>query len=446
MVLSRICPKVLIALSRKEKPMKTTTKLSREIMRGMLNKKIGSIVSTKDFFNKTFAANYLVYLRDSGFVQRVSLGHYKILKKITLKKRGTKKGNTYNHRLKDLSTIPAILNSSKDGLVMRQIQTIYENITPKEKRVASLYLYRILKFAKEQGLVAENGVNKKMRRDKGPYPTRVILTNPNITVEEWNQLVSEYRLWYQYKKENKVKRKSNPKTIMEKFKNSDSIIDSFDEDRDNPNKQFVEDYFINIVQKHLGKEHINCFTITGPDYFRHVIKLFNTIANKVIICELKPDVFDVIYRKAQVCPHYTNNKVSLLNCNVDDVVPLNCYYMDIDLMGNLDNISKSILKQIKNQDYSCNKNRLKFMTFTTSTRNDGGIDNRLRALKNLLYEGFELKLESFQNGKSFDNSSKSLSFCLQHILDIKEFGRVKDLTVFTYQDCTQMMTVLVVYE
>ncbi len=422
--------------------------VSSKDIRGILNKKIGSIIYVKDFVQRTKVSSYLSKLYQSGYLDRIYTGEYKVLKKIVLKKRkGVKKEN--NYRLKDLSTLPAILNSSKDGLVMRQIQTIYENITPKEKQVNALYLYRILGFAKKQGLIENNGVNKKMRGIKGPYPTRIKLTNPHITTEEWKQLVKKYRMWYQYKKENKNKRVSSPKTVMEKFKNSDSIIHNFDEDRDNQNKQFVEDYFFNIVQKHLGEERINCFAITGPDYFRHVTKLFNTIANKVTICELQPDIFDVIYRKAQVCPYYIDKKVSLYKGDVNDL-PWNCQYIDLDLMACIDSISETIVNQVNNQSRACDG--LKFITFTTSTRNDGGVDVRLSKLKNLLNDSFGLKLKGFQGGEGFGegvelfNKTQSLNFCLQRIPKIIDYGKVKDICIFTYIDHSPMMSVLLVYK
>lgn len=431
----------------------SSSKLTRQNIRDSINKMVGLTINVTDFYNKPVAANYLGSLCYSEHLERISRGEYKVLKKVILKKPGPRKGKRYNRNFKDLSVIPSILNSSKEGLTVSQIHRLYQRITNPEKQVNMLYLYRILGFGITNGVILENGFNEKERRSvRGPTPKRLILSNKNITIEEWESFISEFRLFYQYKKENKVRKKSSRKTIMEKFKNSQSIITNFDEDRDNLNKQFIEEYFIEKVQNHLDGNSINCFAITGPDYNRHVTKLFSTIANKVMICELKPDVFDIIYRKAQICPYYIDNKVSVLNCDVDDVSPINYHYIDVDLMRSLDNISKSVLRQIRQQDYSCDKNSFKFITFTASIRHDGGVDNRLTILKNLLYKGFELKLDSFQNGEGFGtgievfNPSRKKNSCLLHISNIKEFGRVKDLYVFTYQDGSPMMSVLVIYK
>jgi hypothetical protein len=419
-------------------------------IREALNRNVGNIIVTQDFTKPAIAASYLAKLFQRGFLERTGFGKYKVLKKITLKKKGPNKGKKLNQRVKDLSPIPTILNSSKGGLVVRQIQTIYENMVPKEDQVNSLYLYRLLGFAKKKGIVKENGADKSLRRKgKGPYPKKLSLVNPNITRKEWDHFVDQYRLFYQYKKENKVNRKFKRKTIMSKVENSDTIIDSFGEDRDNPNKQLVEDHFFKTVKKYLGVKKAHCFAITGPDYFRHVTKLFGTIANKVTVCEIQPDVFDVIYRKAQVCPHYTVGKVSLYMGDVNDALST-CQYIDLDLMACICSIDELIIKQIKHQSLNCDG--LKFLTFTTSIRNDGGVDKRLSILKKILLKSLNVKLNGFRGGNGFGegievfNPSKQLSFCLKHIPEIEDCGKVKDIQVFTYQDSQPMMSVLITYK
>jgi len=240
--------------------------------------------------------------------------------------------------------------------------------------------------------------------------------------------------------------------VAEKLEPSEVITTGFGEERENPNKQFVEDYFLKAIKKNLNGKSIPCFTLTGPDYNRHMKKLFNTIANTVVVAEVKKDVFDTIYNKAKICPHNIKNKVSLLNCNIDDVTATNCYFMDIDLMGNIVTIYNTVLNQIKIQSDSCNNNKLKHLSFTASRRNDKGENNRLKKLTKLLYEGFEARLDGFHGGAGFGEGIKvvqhstQLRTCKQHIPDITHYGRIKDLHVFTYQDGGPMMSLLITYK
>ena len=421
---------------------------TRDQMRSWFNKNIGVTMTTQDFTKPGLAANYFATLFERGDVERISWGKYKILKKI-VKRKTNQKGKTKNKNVKDLSSIPAILNSDKEGLVMHQIQLAYNNLTPIAHQVNANYLYRLFAYGLKNGVLKHNGQNINVRKEiKGPIPKRVILTNPDISLDEWSKVVRAYRTHYQYKQTQTLNKKSTRPKVMNKTHSCRDIIDNFNEDRDNPNKQFIEDYFINVVKKQLKGELINCFIISGPDYYRHTTKLFDTIANHVMICELKPDIFDVIYKKAQICPSYINNKVSLANCNVDDISPTNCQYLDLDLMGTINNISNSISSQVDKQ----NNTKLKHLTFTSSIRNDGGKIKRVNVLKELLYKNFGLKIKEFQGdskglgkGIGLFNKTEKLNYCLKHIPTIKEYGRVKDIHIFSYQDKTPMLSVLVSY-
>jgi hypothetical protein len=425
---------------------------TRAEMRKEINKSVGSIIDSSIFKkSRRKGMVYLQNLHESGHIQRVGRGKYKVLKKHILKKRGIKPSNI---KFKDVSMIPTILNSSPDGLLMDQIDSIYKKITPEDKQVNRNYLYRLIAFGIKEGVILHKPptIEDVMNHAKGPMPKRTALTNPNINEEEWEEFVNKYRMFYQYKKEHKLgRRRPKPKTVKEQLSKSKPIINSFDEDRNNPNKQFIEEYFIDIVKKYFKKKKIRCFTVTGPDYYRHVNKLFDTIANEVIVCELESDVFNIIYNKAQVCPYYLNNKVSLLNCNIDNIAPSNCYYIDLDLMASITTVYDSIIKQIKNQSYACG-DTLKFITFTYSTRSDGGSKKRLRLLKKLLYEGFKTKVESFEGGDDFGtgvemfNPSQDLKYCLKHSPHIIDYGRIVDIDIFTYSDDYPMMSLLITYK
>lgn len=423
-------------------------KFTRAELRKIVNKHVGLIIDSSVFNKRNIrkGGTYLQALHESGHVQRVGIGKYKVLKKVRMKRKKDKK---INKRFKDVSMIPTILNSSSDGLLMDQIEKIYKRITPIDKQVNRNYLYRMLAFATKSGVVFHKPPTSEdvINHVKGPMAKRSALVNPDISEEEWEKFVDEFRLFYQYKKKNKNGRRSKIKTVKDDTSKSKSILSSFTEDRNNPNKQFVEDYFLDKVKEHIGSKKVDCFAVTGPDYNRHINKLFNSIAKEVVVCELEADVFNTIYRKAQACPYYLDNKVSLINCDVDKIIPSDCHYIDLDLMASITFVYDSILKQIKPQ-----RDTLKFITFTCSTRKDGGSKNRLQIFKNLLHTGFETKLENFEGGHNdfgigveVFNPSQHLNYCLKHNPYITNYGRIKDIDIFTYSDNYPMLSVLIAY-
>jgi len=425
----------------------TKFKSSRKDIRKSLNRNVGNIVTTQDFTIPAVAANYMATLMQKGFLERVGFGKYKVLKRVILKRRGgLKKGHTIS-KLKDLSAIPAILNSSDEGLIMRQVYESYQRITPHDQQVNHLYLYRLFEFAKNKGVIKDNGPNHELRKTKkGPAPRKILLINKNITLHEWEDLVDKYRMWYQYKKENKVKRIAKRKSVMSKFKCCDSIIDNFGETRDNPNKQYIEDFFIKKVKTRLGNELVRCLVITGPDYNHHINSLFTTFAEKVLVCEIAPDVFDNIYRKAQICPYHINHKVSLLKCDVDDIAAVNCRYSDIDLMRTLKNNYGIIYRQIQRQDMLCKKSKEKFLTFTCTRRCQNSFETTITYLKKLVGECFGMKLTGLSDGVEVRHQNEKLKSCKQIFPLIEKYGRVKKMYVFTYQDDVPMMNVLFSYK
>lgn len=432
---------------------------TRAEIRKVLNENIGTIITTQDFTKPAFAANYLYQLTETGNVENIGFGKYQILKKVSLKKKGPKKGVRqpyHSERLKDLSNIPEILNSSEQGLVLRQIESKYEQITHPSKQVNRNYLYRLCSFGIKEGILIHNGVNKDMRElGKGPFPKRIILKDKNISQENWDVFVEKFRSHYQYKKNNKSTRVVKTKSLS---KLPSKINNSFDENRDNKNKVIVERFFFETVKQYLNNEKVRCLAITGPDYNRHVQGLFSTIADEVFIVEIDNEVFRTIFNKAQICPNYLSNKVKLINTDINDVIINNCRYIDLDLMSSTASIFPIVHEQVKLQKYFVNFNELKFLTFTACNRKDGGPNDRLIALERLLHFSFQAKLKGFQ-GKSDDcfgepivfnkegnNEDKNLKHCYKRIPIFSDYGCIVDIHVFTYQDTSPMISVLAVYK
>lgn len=429
---------------------KVNTKLiTRSEIRKTLNKiQPGSIITCKIFnsTNKSYINNYLGILSQTGYLKRVFRGNYEIVKKIKLKRRGPKKGSPPPTTLKDLSTIPNILRSSESGLVAWEIYHAYQRITPPDKQVNIHYLYRLLKYAQIKEIIAYNGRNENLRKHrKGPAPKRVVLIKKDISDEEWDNFVNDYRLYYQYLKDHKVGRKYKPKTVVQKFNQCDSIVQNFGDDRHNPNKQYVEKFYIKKTKEYLGVKRVRCLVITGPCYDHHMKTLFSTIADKIFVCEIAPDVFDNIYRKSKICPYRLKQKVSLLNCDVNDIAVVDCRYADIDLMRTLRNNYSIISEQIKRQDMFCDKNKEKFITFTFTRRYDG-YENSIVDLKKLCWNRFGAEVESITDGVHVRKQTKKLSSCKRHFVNMRENGRIQEIYVFTYQDDVPMMNILVIYK
>jgi hypothetical protein len=425
--------------------------LNRKEIREILNRMpLGSIIAVTSFPQKIYASGYFCDLEQNGFLERVSRGRYKTLKKIVLRRRGHLKGVRHLKTMKDLSVIPTIVKSDEKGLVMKQIFLLYKRLVPEKHQVNMNFLYRLFAFGIKEGIFENNGFNIEQKDHfRGPTPKRIVFKNSNLTIDKWNEFVDKYRLWYQYKKENKVNRISKCKTVINSSDNGHVIIKSFGEDRNNTNKKFVEEYFLNEIKKHLGGNKIDCFIISGPDYNRHVIKLFDTIANHVIICEKNQNVFSVIYKKAQICPYYINQKVSLINSDIKDVFPSNCLFVDLDLMSSLQTIEQLILNTIRYQDYNYSSN-VKFISFTTSIRNDGGFPKRNDLLKSILNKGFnivfdERNVDIFNAKIPMSDKSTIGNFCIKHTPQIKDFGRAVDISIFTYEDTSPMLSVLISY-
>lgn len=421
---------------------------TRQSIRNFLNKNIGLIISTQDFSKPVLASNYLSLLYERGNVERVDRGKYEVLKKIKLKKKGPSKGHRQgNSKVKDLSKLPDILNSSEQGLVLIQIEEAYKKITPPDKQVNRAYLYRFMKFAKDKGVVLNNGSNKVMRiSDRGPLPKRIILKNRDISKAEWDNLVEEYIKFYSWKKANKSSRKVKNVNVG---KLPEAIVENFKETRDNPRKQFVEEFFLGII-KNYSNEKMNCLVVTGPDYNRHIRKLFSTIAKKVFVVEREPDVFNKISNKANICPNHINNNVPLINCDLDEIIIPNCIYMDLDLMGSLVNTRRTISSQIRKQLNFTLKDKVKFVSFTSCIRHDGGFDKRFDCLRSVLISSFGSDLTSMQGNWDYINMGNfeplKLKFCRKHIPIFSTYGSIIDIQVITYQDTSPMMSVLVVYK
>jgi len=426
----------------------------RQEVRDFLNKRVGSIIAVQDFSKPTQASHYLYMLCEDGNVERIERGIYKVLKKVELKKKGPPKGYKSKYikpRSKDLSKLPAILNSSKQGLVLLEIEQAYQKVTPVQKQVSRNYLYRFFCHAKKKGIIKHNGTNKLMRvSDIGPLPKRLVLTNKDITEEEWDLLVQDYVKWYSGKKSTKSKRTKKPVSGSVGMK-SVKIINNFTQLRANPNKNFVENHFLITVKQYTHGQKINCLSVTGPDYNRHIEKLFSTIAKKVYVVEGKKGVFQKIYNKALVCPNYINGNVDLIKADLLDVIIPDCQYVDLDLMGSLKGQINIITRYMSIQLHYFLPETIKFLTFTASTRNDGGPSERFKILQTIFQNaGLNAELEGdelFGNKIPMGSQEHTqLKFCYKHIPVISNYGRIIDAQVFTYQDTSPMLSVLFVYK
>ena len=97
---------------------------------------------------------------------------------------------------------------------------------------------------------------------------------------------------------------------------------------------------------------------------------------------------------------------------------------------------------------------IKFLTFTVSTRNDGGPLERFKILQTVFQDtGLNAKLEGFRGNELFGNKfpmgsqeHTNLKFCYKHIPVFSNYGRIIDIQFFTYQDTSPMLSILFVYK
>ena len=427
---------------------------TRQEVRDFLNERVGKTVALQDFSKPAMVGNYFYSLHENGNVERIGRGKYKILKKIELQKKGPKKGYKYEHmrtRQKDLSKLPAILNSSKQGLVLLEIEQAYQKVTPVQKQVNRGYLYRFFGYAIKKGIVKHNGINNLMRASgKGRFPKRLVLANKDITEEEWDLFVQDHIKWYTGKKSTKSKRKKKSVSSNVGMK-SIKIINRFT--KLGLNKDFVENHFLTTVKQYIHGQKISCLSVTGPDYNRHIENLFSTVADKVYVVEREKGVFQKIYSEALICPNYINGNVNLIKADLADIIIPDCQYIDLDLMGSIKGEVNIITRCILTQLYFL-PDSIKFLTFTVSTRNDGGPSERFKVLQTIFQDsGLNSELEGFHGGKLFGNKipmgsqeHTQLKFCYKRIPIISNYGCVIDVQVFTYQDTTPMLSILFVYK
>lgn len=413
------------------------------------NMELGSVVTSKSIPNVNNPSTITWLLRDlykSGHIEKVDRGSYKLVKRISLKrKKGG--GKRKNENLKDISMIPTILKYNKNGLVIKEIMRLYRNLTPEDDQVTMAYMRNLFGYAKRTGVITTNGEDDRFRRSKrGKAPLRYTLHDMELSDEAWNDVLCNFRMYMQGMNKRTNKRKVKPKTVKEKFACCGPIVDHFRETRDNPNKIHTETFFINKVKERLGNERVKTFVVTGPDYFHHMDSIFKTITDKSIVCEIAPDIFDTIYKKAQICKYYVSKKVSLLNCDVDDIAPVNCRYTDIDLMKTIKVNYDLISNQIMRQDLLCDAKKEKYFTFTCTRRRQDSFDVTLKYLKKLLKEHFQADLIALSEGKEVRSNQKSLRSCLQCKPYFNGKGKLLDFYLFKYQDKTPMFNALIVYK
>jgi len=360
---------------------------------------------------------------------------------------------------KDLSTLSTVLKSSINGLTAAQIYNEYQKITKPDQQVSKQYLQKTIRYGVAEGIIKINGYVP--HTGPGKAPRRLTLSDINMTNDDWDTFIQLYRAEIVEETKAKLNKKKKAKLSTTKpckasappvSTSSEKICDHFNETRENPNKQFVESFFINRVAQYLGDEKVRCLALTGPDYFRHVNKLFNTFTDELFIVENDNGVFNQILERAKDCPHYAANRVKLLNCNLEDVVIRSCRYIDLDFMCGLKSTYQTINSYVRTQTFTAGKDITKFITFTSSNRNDGGEDERLRVLKQLLYEAFAIKIERFNGGAGLGGKfpltkAHKLHYCHQRNPIIIDYGTVIDIQIITYSDSNHpMLSVLVVYQ
>lgn len=236
-----------------------------------------------------------------------------------------------------------------------------------------------------------------------------------------------------------IKMKAASKKFIKKFKF-----------RSNPNKQIIEDIFLNAIGMYIQSP--KCLTLSGPDYKRHVDKLIEIGASEIFIVEKNQDIFRSLLTLAYRCEHHQAGKVNLLNCDVGNVVINNCHYIDLDLMATIQKITPIIENHLTYQ--SCMVDGIKALSFTSSLRRSGNSKERFKSIQKLLAEhldcnltGFDGTTGSFGEGISLPGSKTGLgSYCVKHIPTYEDPGRVVELHMFIYSDTSPMITMLVIYK
>lgn len=231
----------------------------------------------------------------------------------------------------------------------------------------------------------------------------------------------------------------------------DKINDKFDpEKRKNHNKRFVEDFFLKIATNYISQTR--CLVITGPDYDRHITKLFDTIANEVYVCEYAPGIMRQIEDTASTCPHFQQGQIKFLNCPVQDIMVDKCQYIDLDLMATLINVRSVIAKHIKLQSFVVEG--IKVIIFSAGVRNDGQGLVRFKILHDLLSTSLNAKLMGFDGipcgfgkGVILDGIKTGSGInCTKHVPNFKDSGRIIDFQYFNYADDCPMITAIIVYK
>lgn len=409
---------------------------------------VGSIVTSTSMPNVSniSTVSWLIKdLKNSGHLMRVDRGKYQIVKRIPITR--SKLGPRKNKATKDLSMIPSILKYNKEGMTIKEVRRIYKNLTPIDDQVSMTYFRRLFAFGQKEDIIVRKGFDEKSRTsNRGVPPVLFGLSNPNLSDEEWKFIINKFRMWLQEKSERKYKKKRKSKTIKEKFSCCGTIIDHFKETRDNPNKIYTEEYFIDRVYKRLNGELVKSFVVTGPDYFHHMDSLFTTISNRTLVCEIAPDVFEIIFKKAKICQYFINKKVGLLNCDVDEIAPVNCRYTDIDLMKTLKVNYKIISQQLMRQDLLCESNEEKYFTFTFTRRRHEDFSVTIDHLKKLLKDNLKADLLELSDGDEVRGDQGKLKSCRKCEARFSDKGRILEFHVFKYQDITPMMNVLISYK
>lgn len=337
---------------------------------------------------------------------------------------------------KDLNYIYSQLNRMDNDFTFDYFKSQYNDNTPEEHVVSKAYLKQIFRecltknnFITKTGFTGKNGRAKIYKFNK-----------QYINMNLWRDAVETFREGVRNQTNH-----TNKKLRAKKAKKSKcNIVESFSPTkRVNPNKQMIESYFIDIVKSHLRDKKISCFSITGPDYKRHVNKLFDSFAINLHILDNSYEVTSKLLEISKNCPHMKDGNVTITMGDAEKII-FGCQYIDLDLLSGISYVAP-IVKSYANAQKR-NPER-KYLTFTFSQRNDGGEENRFKLLKNLIKETFNCDIEGYDSCQSPHASTSQSIFCREVKFKIMNYGDVYSLNGFSYSDKHgPMMSILVVYD
>jgi len=347
---------------------------------------------------------------------------------------------------KDLSSLYKVFKLAPSRMNHKEVYEHYSRVCDPNNAASEVYLKKVVMFGVKDGFFTGQKIKPVGKRGGGK---QYVDPKPAVTEAEFTDFLRRYRKFnLKYKGKKKKIVYSTPAISG----NGSAILSSFSPDRKNPNKQYVEMAFLSTIKNFLNGDRVKCLSISGPYYKRHIDTLFSTVANKVCIVEIDNDIFNHVFQEAKTCPHYQAGRVSIMKCDISEVVLLDCQFIDLDLMRSLNNIGEKIISQVIGQTTFNKEGALKHISFTASIRGDGGEEKRFNLLKNILSAAFDADLKGFHGESVFGDryhmthSTGKWHHCSRHIPMFNDQGSIVDMQFFTYKDGAPMMSVLITYK